>query len=275
MTRFKIVIMLILTFIGYCLKYRAAPWKYFQLNARFFNKEKGIFSKLDIDKRIPEDWRLSQSEMTMVKKPASFPVFLKPEWGQNAYGIIRVDSEEDYQRFYDRLSNQQKPRYLVQQAAWGGYEYEVFYIRDSENPSKFAIMSITEVCNIVEETFPINSVLNENTCYRDKTHDFKDSEFKTLWQHLKRMGDYKIARASLSADSKDDLLKGVFQIIEINIYVPFPLNLLDSTKSWKSKRRFIDLSMDYLAKNVGNISTHRKPESIFLKKLLMHYRIKA
>ena len=89
------------------------------------------------------------------------------------------------------------------------------------------------------------------------------------------MTRFKIARTSLSADSMYDLLKGVFQIIEINIYVPFPLNLLESDISWNSKRRFIDLSMDYLAKNVGKISTHRKPESIFLKKLLMHYRIKA
>lgn len=275
MTRLKIVAVLILTFIGYCIRFGVLPWRYFQLNARFFNKEKRIFSKLDIDRYIPSNWRLSQKEIGTIKKPASYPVFIKPEWGQNGNGIIRVDSEEAYQGLYDKLHLQNNPKYLVQEAAWGGYEFEVFYIRDSENPAQYATMSITEVCNIIEEPFPINSVKNTNTCYRDQTFDYTTSDLNTLWRHLNKIGDYKIARASLSADSKVDLLKGKFQVIEINIFIPLPLNLLDSNQSWRSKLRFIDSAMFDLAKNVGNISNHKKPASIFFSKLLMHYRIKA
>jgi hypothetical protein len=31
---------------------------FFQIHAKFFNSKKGIFSKYEIEKRIPERWRL-------------------------------------------------------------------------------------------------------------------------------------------------------------------------------------------------------------------------
>ena len=52
--------LLIFWFIYYALRHGAFPWRFFQLNAPYFNSSKGIFSKLDIDNCIPDDWRLAQ-----------------------------------------------------------------------------------------------------------------------------------------------------------------------------------------------------------------------
>ncbi|MBT4286119.1 MAG: hypothetical protein HOD92_02190 [Deltaproteobacteria bacterium] len=41
MIRMLIVSQLILKFIKYSIQFGVAPWKYFQLNAKYFNKEKG------------------------------------------------------------------------------------------------------------------------------------------------------------------------------------------------------------------------------------------
>jgi hypothetical protein len=64
------------------------PWYYFQINAEWYNKKKGFYSKIDMDARIPKKWRLKQGYFDKNNLPETFPVFLKPEWGQNSNGII-------------------------------------------------------------------------------------------------------------------------------------------------------------------------------------------
>ena len=81
-TYMHITILMVLTYIACCVRIGTAPWKYFQLNARHFSGERGIFSKMAIDDLIPERWRLSQTIDADSVVPDSFPVFLKPEWGR-------------------------------------------------------------------------------------------------------------------------------------------------------------------------------------------------
>ena len=90
-----ITILLIITYILSCLRILTAPWKYFQLNARYFSDEQGIFSKLSLDQLIPDRWRLTQNIDSEALEPTSFPVFMKPEWGQNAHGIRRADNLDE------------------------------------------------------------------------------------------------------------------------------------------------------------------------------------
>ena len=126
MIRIVIVYRLILKYLGYCFKSRVAPWKYFQLNAKYFNREKGIFSKLDMDWVIPENWRLKQFKAEGNAFPDTFPVFFKPEWGQNAYGIRRVDSLKEYQEIRHQLGRNKQLEYIVQEAAWGDSNMKFF-----------------------------------------------------------------------------------------------------------------------------------------------------
>ena len=80
--------------IVYSLRCRVAPWHFFQLNSGYFNSTKSIFSKLDMDRFIPERWRLQQLEDDGDTAP-EFPVFLKPEWGQNAHGIFFIRNGDE------------------------------------------------------------------------------------------------------------------------------------------------------------------------------------
>jgi len=275
MIRMLIVSRLVLKFIKYCIQFGVAPWKYFQLNAKYFNKEKGIFSKLEMDRIIPEQWRLKQVKLINEIIPDTFPVFLKPEWGQNANGIHRADSIGEYQEIRQQLKQKKDLNYIIQEAAWGGFEYEIFYIRNNLQKEQFASFSVTEVCNVTEEYFPINSVQNNNTCYLDRSADYTSDEKQQLWKMIHHIGDFKIARIAVSADSKQELLRGIFHIIEINIFIPMPLNLLDHHVPWKVKNYFIDSSMMALAKNVGSLPKSLVSKPIFFKKLMMHYRVKT
>jgi len=110
-----ITIIIILTYIACCLRVGAAPWKYFQLNARYFSKDQGIFSKLAIDALIPERWRLHQIPDDGMVSPERYPVFLKPEWGQNAHGIHRADNFQSLQLIRQSLKQKDgEQKYILQ-----------------------------------------------------------------------------------------------------------------------------------------------------------------
>jgi hypothetical protein len=46
-----------------------------------------------MDARIPKKWRLKQDYFDKNNLPETFPVFLKPEWGQNSNGIIKINNK--------------------------------------------------------------------------------------------------------------------------------------------------------------------------------------
>ena len=79
-----------------------------------------------MDDIIPDKWRLQQRRLEEVATPPSFPVFLKPEWGQNAGGIERADNLADYEAIKKRLLKGDKA-YLVQQRAPGKREFEILH----------------------------------------------------------------------------------------------------------------------------------------------------
>ena len=69
---------LIFTYILYCIRLGVAPWRYFQLNAPYFNEQRNLFSKLDMDKRIPKQWLPEKFMDSGVHGPSHYPVFIKP-----------------------------------------------------------------------------------------------------------------------------------------------------------------------------------------------------
>ena len=265
---------MMLWYILYCIKFRIEPWKFFQLNADYFNNKIGLYSKQDINQLIPFRWRLKQLVHDGVTTPQQYPVFLKPEWGQNSYGIYRVDCLQEFKHIQEEIAGKELT-YLLQDAANEQREFEIYYIRQSEKPDMYAVLSITEVENSREENYPINGVYNIYTSYRDLTHRFINGETKTVWDHLKKIGNFRMARVCVKADSKASLLKGNFHIVEINLFTPMPLNLLDTAKPWGEKISFIRAGMFFLAENTKAISTSQEKKSIFLRKLAMHYKVKS
>jgi hypothetical protein len=45
----------------------------FQINAEWYNKKKGFYSKIDMDARIPKKWRLKQGYFDKNNLPETFP----------------------------------------------------------------------------------------------------------------------------------------------------------------------------------------------------------
>jgi hypothetical protein len=265
---------LIFWYIFYCFKKRINPWLFFQLNTDYYNEKKGLFSKLELDAFIPDKWKLKQYLDDGVFKPEKFPVFHKPEWGQNAYGIRRFDKLSDFENRYlnNRLT---KTNYLVQEAAPGKKEFEVFYIRDTENDNKFSVLTITLVTNRQEISHPINSVRNPNTQYHNITRHIPLQRQHDLWNYLSQIGPFKIARVGLRADSIDDVLDGNFKIFEINLFTPMPINLLDDKETLNRKIQFIKKTMSALANITKRIPVHQKYQPVFFNKLIKHYRLKT
>jgi D-alanine-D-alanine ligase-like ATP-grasp enzyme len=271
---------LIFHYILWCIRLCILPWRYFQLNAKYFNSEKGYFSKLEIDVMIPERWRLPQYSVESKQIPKYFPVFIKPEWGQNSYGIRRIDNIEQY-RTLNTLRT--KMPFMVQEASKKAKEYEIFYIAapnrysDKAGQSQFdcAVLTIVEVENLKDKTYPINSINNKDTNYQDITNEFNDQEIMTVKKILQELPYFRIARVGLKANSKKDFLAGDFDIIEINLFAPMPLNLLDNSIDQSVKKSFIKSSMYHLAKISTNLPKQDFKKMIFFKKIIRHYQVKS
>ena len=205
------------------------PCKYFQLNSRWFDGEKGIFSKMDIDALIPGRWRLDQRYDDGVFIPDNWPVFVKPEWGQNASGVRRADNAAELAGIRRDIAHE-RIQYLVQQAAPEAREFEVFWIR-SPASRRFAVMTVSEALNS-SESYPVNSVHNPATRFEEITDRLSGEQLEKLESLMLEFADFGIARASLRANSVADMLTGRFHVIEINLFIPMPINMLDARYRW-------------------------------------------
>lgn len=263
--------MLVFWYLYACVRQKVVPWHFFQLNNHYFNEVKGIFSKLEMDALIPRRWRLTQYVYHREQVPKMYPVFLKPEWGQNANGIIRVLDENQY-RLVDQQVRHKPIPYIVQPAAAGKKEFEIYYLRSPENSKEYGIFSITLVNNRSAEHHPVNSIHNPDTTYLDITSTFAKPELAVVWNHLKLIGDFRMARICLKADSEKAVQRGDFQVVEVNLFLPMPLFLLASNVEMKKKQHFIRKIMRITARLVKQIPREKKRKSIFFRKMQAHYR---
>lgn len=268
----------VLIYIVFCTLLRVGPWRYFQLNAGYFNRNKGIFSKLDIDQLIPQQWRLEQWVDHSGIRPNHYPVFLKPEWGQNSKGIQRADNAEEFEQLR-LLKPSSKVQYLVQQGAKQSIEFEVFLIpsplsSSTLQESEVGVISITQVSNSSAEAFPINGIYNSATEYSDISSLLTREQKQHLYCQLRTVGEFNIARYGIRADSIDELVRGNFSIIEINLFFPMPLMLLSNNVSLGQKWSFITGSMWLLARVTKAMNKEQPYKDIFFKKMEFFSRVK-
>ncbi|WP_432472142.1 hypothetical protein [Amphritea sp. HPY] len=260
-------IVLVISYIASCIRLRAKPWRYFQLNADYFNKEKGLYSKQDINDLIPEQWQLAQWIDSPEVTPDAFPVFIKPEWGQNSKGILRADNSEELNQIRAQQDNTAQVQYLVQEAATGKIEFEIFAIPSATSADKYAMLSVTQVANHEDDDFPINGIYNKNTEYLDITPQLSDDNLDQLWSYLKAVGRFRISRFGVRADSVESLLQGEFKIIEINLFLPMPLVLLTSNTNTRARFKAALKCTWLLAKVTRTLPNIEKEPVIFFKKL--------
>ncbi len=267
-------ILLVASYILHCIRLRVGPWKYFQLNAPYFNDQRNLFSKLDMDQRIPKQWRLEQFMDFGQRDPDSYPVFVKPEWGQNSQGIIRADNLQQLNS-HRQARTTRHPFYLIQSAAPGKREFEIFVIAQSENIEQVALFSITETCNSGDDPLPINGIYNQTSYYQDLAGQLSKEQQTKIWSHLKRCGQFRIARYGVRADSLASLIAGHFHIIEINLFVPMPLLLLvEELQTWQ-KIKFVLTAMQQLAAVTKTIPATQTVKAVFFKKLKCAHLLKA
>lgn len=243
------------------------------MNARYFSRKKGIFSKLAIDKMIPDRWRLTQSPDGKHITPTHYPVFLKPEWGQNGSGIVRADNAESLARLRKEHAEENR-RFMIQEAATGACEFEIFGARTGNNGPAHEMVTVTESTNSTGDRFPINTIYNKSTVYRDITGKFSDAQLAKLSGYILDIGDLAIARVSVRADSTEKLLAGDFKVIEVNMFIPMPINIMDPSYSWMKRLRFLFRAMMHLAQATRNRNREHLPPPI-LYSMVMYARSRA
>ena len=239
----KMTIVMVAAYILDCILVGTKPCKYFQLNSLYFNNEKGVFSKIDLDELIPIEWRLAQQYDDAAYIPEHFPVFLKPEWGQNASGIYRADDLISLQEIREQVRHSRVP-YIIQQGALETREFEIFSLQHHENKEDYSVFSVTEVLNESGQN-PINGIHNPETVYHDITEQFSASQKHILWKTVCRIGRFGISRLSLRANSTEDLLAGRFHVIELNLFTPMPIHMLDPGYTF---RDWLGMSLGYMLK---------------------------
>jgi len=259
-------VLIIACYILCCAFIRTGPWRYFQINARLFSREKGIFSKLAIDELIPEKWKLTQERLTTDYVPERFPVFVKPEWGQNAKGISRADSLAELRRI-ERQTRGSKVAHLVQAAAEERREFEIFTTFPDSGASTPDIITVTETVNQTHR-FPVNSIYNPDTRYVDITDELREEDLATLVSYKQEIGKFGQSRLSVRADSIDDMLQGNFHVIELNLFTPMPINLMDQRYSWKRKLEFIGRVGRSLARVTRSIDSNQKSFPVFTRMMM-------
>ncbi|MGR3984998.1 MAG: hypothetical protein OD817_07085 [Gammaproteobacteria bacterium] len=263
---------MVLAYIACCAGIATRPCKYFQLNARYFEREAGIFSKARIDRLIPPEWRLEQWVDDGARAPAKYPVFVKPEWSQNAKGVRRADDAGRLRRIRRELARRERgARHLIQECAAEANEYEIFSVRHHRDPARAALLTLTQVRND-SETHPVNSIHNPNTAYVELTGALDAAQRGRLWEWVRRIGDFPISRLSARADSLDDLLRGAFHVIEINLFLPMPINLLDRRHSRAHVLRFALACMWRLALATRRRDKRVKSAPVFIKSMLYNRR---
>jgi len=246
---------------------RAKPWRYFQLNADYFNKKKGLYSKQDINDLIPEQWQLPQWIDRPDVTPDAYPVFIKPEWGQNSKGILRADNAAELNEIRAQRDDTSHVQYLVQEAATGKIEYEIFAIPCDSSADRYAMLSVTQVVNHGQDDYPINGIYNKQTEYVDITAQLNKDNLDQLWGYLKAVGRFRISRFGVRADSVEKLLQGDFKVIEINLFLPMPLVLLTSNTGTRDRFKAALKCTWLLAKITKTIPNIDKEPVIFFKKL--------
>jgi len=227
-----------------------------------------------MDKRIPQQWLLEQFMDLGHREPSSYPVFVKPEWGQNSQGVERVDNSWHLERLREQRTSRH-PFYLIQQAAPGKREFELFMIPDEDDLQQRSLLSVTETCNRSSEALPVNGIYNQDTYYLDCAQKLSPEQLDKIWGHLKQMGNYRIARYGVRADSLEDLIAGRFHVVEINLYVPMPLVLLSEGMTLWKKLTFIQKAMKQLVLVTQSIPATQQKKSVFFKKLRIAKRLKS
>ncbi len=207
-----------------------------------------------------------------MKIPQHYPVFLKPEWGQNSNGIVRVDDDAGFRDFAVTAEKTGMP-FIVQEAAKGRREFEIYFLRCPDDYEEYCFLSVTEVKNSCRESHPINSIHNPCTTYIDITEKYSSQELHKIWHYFRDIADFPMARVGLKAKNRFDLLKSVFHVVEINIFLPMPLVLLCENVEWRQKRRIAKTTMSIAARLVKNIPKDATGKKIFFRKMKAHYKI--
>ncbi|NRA60183.1 MAG: hypothetical protein HRU25_04585 [Psychrobium sp.] len=174
---------------------------------------------------MPPQWLLTQWVDEASRQPKSYPVFVKPEWGQNSQGIGRAGNLSQLAQLRNERG-ETSVQYLIQQADVGEIEFEIFSISDHQNLSESAVLSLTQVHNCSGNKYPINGIYNQQTSYQELTPDLTSSQREKLASMISQIAQFKICRVGVRANSLQALIEGDFQVIEINLFVPMPIKLL-------------------------------------------------
>jgi hypothetical protein len=262
----KITVVMVATYMFDCVLVGTKPCKYFQLNSPWFNKEKGIFSKIELDQLVPERWRLAQRYDDGTFFPENFPVFLKPEWSENARGIYRADDPGSLARLRQETRSARVP-YLVQECAPETREFEIFYLCHPDDNRRYSVFSVTEVVN-TRETNPVNGIHNPDTRYHDITEKFSEDQKQTLFELIGQIGRFSISRICVRANSIDELLAENFHVIELNLFTPMPIHMLDRKFSRVNLWKMISSYMMTLARVTRHRDKNRVEQPVYTGTML-------
>lgn len=259
--------------VYHCLKRGMFPTRFFYANLAYLDPSLGLYSKQKINDTIPAQWQLksvalpmeksARSWFQLISKEIAFPLFLKPEWGENSLGIYHIHNARTLKSVLKKIKGGNLP-YLCQEAAPSGKEYDLFYVK-SDDPARD--LSCTQllapeivgdgersISELVEERFPhykqkiailttasphqvlpkktvmrlsfVNGI-HEGTQYQDETEKLSAKDKTTLINTIEQIGQFGVGRVGVIARDRAALIAGDFKVVEINLYTPFPLPILD------------------------------------------------
>lgn len=231
------------TYFRACIQLRVLPWRFFGINQHGIHPKKGVFCKSIIQNFIPPEYQLplvtlgaNEDIVSWQNKISSlnYPVIIKPDLGQNSKHIHIAYNSED-----KCISKQRKiPVDFVAQQVATGIEYDILFI-SNEVDKNYSLFSIVELSQPnMQEKIPIHGIY-QGTQYKEINHLIEPQKLRKFAQKIQTEFNFKFARIGVKAQSLDDLLNFNFKTIEVNLFLPLCLNVLDTSISEHKRISFL------------------------------------
>ena len=227
------------------IKHKSSFLNLLNLNYKYLEIKKGIYSKHKLNQIIPNTIKLNSQTLTNFKinPKINYPIILKPDWGESSLSIFKINNSEELNKII-KEKNIIITNYFIQEFDNTAIEYDILFIKNIQT-NKLEISEITTVST--QNKDKITGIYN-NSIYQTITKQFTPLELIQIKNNLNWLNTkFNVGKITLKANSKQDLLKNLVKVIEINILFPLP-NSIHTKANTKQKKQLINNHLEKIIK---------------------------
>ena len=163
------------------IKHKSSFLNLLNLNYKYLEIKKGIYSKHKLNQIIPNKIKLNSQTLTNFKinPKINYPIILKPDWGESSLSIFKINNTQELNNII-KQKNIIITNYFVQEFDNTDIEYDILFIKNIQT-NKLEISEITTVST--QNKDKITGIYN-NSIYQTITKQFTPLELIQIKNNL-------------------------------------------------------------------------------------------